>query len=293
MQKTFQFNFSNKKYIFNYQIIQNENSNNFILFLHGLGCSSKYYLQEEIVLNSFPNSNLIFYDFIGHGINCKNEEIINEKESKLFEMENQAYIVENLLSIYSSKLEKLTIIAHSMGGAIAILAINQMIQKQSKKFPIFSKGVFFNIEGNLIAEDCGIITEQTIDLFSQNPEKFSEENINNLIKNACDSEISKKWIEMAKLVQKDFWVNSVKSLEYWSKNGDLFSKFIEINESSLWKVYYVYGEKSSGNLTKLKELLLNSEISLIVIPESGHFPMFENGKYFYEKIRGKIKENLN
>jgi pimeloyl-ACP methyl ester carboxylesterase len=118
-------------------------SSEVILFIHGLACSMDSF-QNVFDEDYFPDKSLLLVDLIGFGKSSKHEDFS-------YSMEGQAKIIENLLSILPKW--NLQIAAHSMGGAIALLFSNEIFSRVKS---------FANIEGNLISEDCGLLSRGII-----------------------------------------------------------------------------------------------------------------------------------
>ena len=115
------------------------NSTEVLLFFHGLACtydSFKHILDKDY----FPDKSFLFVDHVGFGESSKPVNFS-------YSMKDQAKIIDELLKSMPSW--RIHIIAHSMGAAIALLLCNETYKKVKS---------FANVEGNLIAEDCGIMS---------------------------------------------------------------------------------------------------------------------------------------
>ena len=189
-------------------------------------------------------------DFLGFGKSAKPENFS-------YNMEDQAGIIEELLSILP--VWDIHIAAHSMAGAIALLF------KPGTYSHIIS---FSNIEGNLISEDCGMLSrgitsvpfdefksvmynKQVIEFKDHHQLRFNETN--------------------------PFAVyNSAKSLVNWSDSSELLNKFRSLG----CRKSYFFGEENE-NMEVLKKIDFAQKY---MINKSGHGMMTENPNEFYSKL---------
>jgi pimeloyl-ACP methyl ester carboxylesterase len=224
-----------------------------ILFIHGLGCSldSFSYLFEE---GYFPSKSYLLIDLAGFGKSSKLEEFS-------YCMEDQAKLIEQLLTLLPSW--KINIVAHSMGGAIALLFNPNILSRVL---------TFANIEGNLISDDCGILSRSII--------------LNTYEEYRADL-YKKQIIEFAGHRQLRFGESSpysiyksAKSLVRWSDSGNLLKRFSNLE----CRKCYFYGEEN----LELPVLSMLDFADKYMISKSGHGMMTENPKEFYKKLAGFI-----
>lgn len=121
-----------------------------IICLHGLGSSGHAFDQ---LVAAMPGHTFITPDFAGFG-------------SRVAEHISSAPLTvaaEECTALLDAQTSPTTVIGHSMGGAVAMLAASAMPHKVAG---------LISLEGNLIAEDCGLIsrkfaaTESELDLIS-------------------------------------------------------------------------------------------------------------------------------
>ena len=112
-----------------------EGKKEILLYLHGLGCSKKDFI-EAASFDELNDYTLIAFDFPG----CGNSPYPENASLGMDDLTGITRIITSELS-----LNKLVIIGHSMGGLVALLYIKK-----------YGKGVkaFISIEGNLAPEDC-------------------------------------------------------------------------------------------------------------------------------------------
>ena len=114
-----------------------------LFFVHGLGCSKDSF-HHFWNRSDFDDYSVLAPDLVGFGDSTKSE-------SFSYTMEAQARICAEILTKFSDK--NLHIIAHSMGGAVALLLPDEILNGAK---------TFVNVEGNLIGADCGIASRKII-----------------------------------------------------------------------------------------------------------------------------------
>ncbi|MBW2606528.1 MAG: alpha/beta hydrolase [Deltaproteobacteria bacterium] len=115
-----------------------------IFLLHGLGCSKESF-RDIWIRDEFKNYSILAIDLPGFGESSKPDDFS-------YKMDDHALVCAEVLKEFSSK--QLHIVAHSMGGAIGLLLPPAVLNRTLS---------FANLEGNLIREDCGILSRKTID----------------------------------------------------------------------------------------------------------------------------------
>ncbi len=237
-----------------------------ILFLHGLGCAKESF-NDIFQFSQFDEFSILIPDLIGFGDSSKPRNFS-------YNMEEQAEICKLLLDKINPT--RIHIVAHSMGGAIGILLSEKILDKLIS---------FTNIEGNLISEDCGLLSKKTINvnfkefnkkIFDQFKAKIAKLDDNGL-------HLLSEWIKSSDPFG---FYHSAKSLVKLSDSGELLRKFTELKSNKI----YVYGNKNSTMkiLGKLKN------IEKISISKSGHFVMNDNPQEFYNTLSRLLEQtNLN
>ncbi len=232
----------------------NPNSEEVILFLHGLACSTDTF-RNVFDENYFPDKSLLLVDLIGFGSSEKPADFS-------YYMEDQAVLISNLLS--ELPFSKIHIVVHSMGGAIALLLPDSILSRVKS---------FANVEGNLISEDCGLLSrgiasgtfqEYERIHYKKHLEEFNDHN-------------QLRFEESTPLAI----FRSARSLVEWSDNGKLLEKFINLN----CRKSYFYGEENR-NMPILRRLEF---VDKIMIHNSGHGMTTENPKEFYSRLVDFVK----
>lgn len=95
-------------------------SNEVLLFFHGLACSWDSF-KRILDKNYFSNKSLLFVDHVGFGESCKPEDFS-------YTMQDQAKIIDKLLTLLPNW--NIHIVAHSMGVAIALNLKSETYHRQ-------------------------------------------------------------------------------------------------------------------------------------------------------------------
>lgn len=229
-----------------------EGGNQIILFVHGLGCS------KETFRNAFEGSffsteyTLVAPDLLGHGDSSKPKEFS-------YALEEQANVLLELLR--GLKYQKLNIIAHSMGGVIALLLIEEL-----KKV-----NAFFCLEGNLSPEDCTISLRVAL---------LEETDFLNKFFPMAPLNFRCRGLPSDPVTSPEAYYRSSKSLVNFSFNEFLLERYTALQVK---KVYF-YGEESKGKpiLEKLRDL------ETVQIDRCGHFMMMDNPESTYKEIARRL-----
>lgn len=246
-----------RDYSINY--IYRQRSSDLIVFLHGIGCSQDSFA-DAWVISYLMEFSILTFDFIGYGNSSKPEDFS-------YTMEDQADICEKLIKNYPE--QRIHIVVHSMGGAIGLLLSDNMLKSAIS---------FANIEGNLISEDCDLVSRKTIN----QPYKEFEAKYIKRCESPSDKD-KKKYFDLNQTSPIAFY-KSCESLVEWSDSGILIQKFKSLN----CKKAYFYGDKNSD----MKILAELDGIEKIKIDNSGHFVMNDNPEEFYSKLYSLITNTL-
>ncbi len=223
-----------------------------LLFLHGLGCSkdSFHHIWKRIDLADF---SVLAVDLIGFGDSA-------ESSNFSYTMEAQAQVCADVLDKFFDD-RKLHIVGHSMGGAVALLLPDKILN---------STQTFTNVEGNLIGADCAVASRKIIGV----PRKVFEAELL--------PELQKKFAILGEnytafeSTTADALYRSAESLVSWSDSNKLLEAFLAL---SCQKAYF-YGEDNAAHPT-IKRI---GYIPTVEIKRSGHFPMNDNPIDFYNEL---------
>jgi pimeloyl-ACP methyl ester carboxylesterase len=225
-----------------------------VLFLHGLACSREAfrYLFDG---SYFPGTTLLVPDLPGFGLSVKPDHFS-------YTMEDQAEICTQLLSLFP--FQRLHLVAHSMGGAIALL-LSQQIS------PICS---FANIEGNLISDDCGLLSRSIVNMPSFDYQSFGF--AEHQLEFAADSQLRFDQTTATAVYR------SARSLVRLSDSGELLQLFKQLPCRNV----YFYGAENS-HLSVLREL---GDTLKIMVPDCGHGMTTDNPDLFYPMLAEFINQ---
>lgn len=231
-----------------------------IMFIHGLGCSRDSF-EHVWDLSEFQNYSLLSFDLVGYGDSSKYMEFS-------YSMEEQAELCSLLLNQFQH--EKIHIVAHSMGGAIGLLLAERIKDKLAS---------YISVEGNLIGDDCGIVSRKTV---GYSFEEFENKLFDKLIMSSRFSKdnSAKLWGEMLAKCDPLAFYKSSQSLVEWSDSNKLLESFINLKVNKR----YIYGDKNS----QMDVLNMLKNIERISISNSGHFVMSDNPSEFYKKLHNII-----
>jgi pimeloyl-ACP methyl ester carboxylesterase len=220
-----------------------------ILFIHGLACSRKAFAAAPAV-DSFSSLSLLLVDLIGFGVSAKPDYFS-------YAMEDQARVCEEL--IRRLPIGRLHMVAHSMGGAVALLLPPERLAHLAS---------FANLEGNLIAADCGLLSRGVAELpFDEYRSRIFPEQQRQFSGDAClrfDQ-------TTAAAVH-----GSACSLVKWSDSGELLARFRQLSCPTC----YIWGEEDRA-MPVLERL---DSVETRMIPASGHCMMTENPSAFYAAL---------
>lgn len=227
----------------------NPKSDEFIVFLHGLACSWDSFT-NVFDYNYLNDKSILIPAILGFGKSSKPIDFS-------YTMEAHAELIEELLlSVCKGKIH---IVGHSMGGAIGLLFSDK----------IFSKTLSFtNVEGNLIKEDCGLLSRGIASITLDEYRK-------NLYKSQLIEYKDHIQLRFRESVPEALYYSAV-SLVQWSDSGKLLDKFKSLN----CRKSYFYGEynKTAPALKKL------DFVQKCMINNSGHAMSSENPSEFYSHL---------
>lgn len=175
-----------------------------------------------------------------------------------YSIEDQAAIVAGVLEELS--FEKLHIVAHSYGNAVAMLLPTAVLD---------TVVTFVNAEGNLIAQDCGIVSRQISSY------DFPDFEVNYFPKMAEQAPSGPGYFEFDKMHPYAFW-KGARSLVAWSDSGELLQKFSSLDCHR----EYFFGDQNR-DMPILNQL---GDTPRVEIKNSGHFMSADNPEQFYSEV---------
>ncbi len=223
-----------------------------ILLFHGLGCSKDSF-RDIWSHQDFEDYSIFALDYLGFGASSKPEGF--------------SYCLEDHAQVYAraakERLEgKFHIVAHSMGGAIALLLPPEILNRAAS---------FANLEGNLSSVDGGVVSRKTI---SVSYPEFVERILPEFKQMAGSLGEGRFFLDEASPLG---FYKSAESLVKWTDSGELIARFKEL---ACKKIYY-YGEENTAKL----DLERLASIETKPIANSGHFMMNDNPDQFYAGLK--------
>ncbi|MBN2365319.1 MAG: alpha/beta hydrolase [Calditrichaeota bacterium] len=253
-QKTISITYNNQNFQISYFIRPGHSKT--LLYLHGLGCSKDDFLSsaETGLLRSHT---LVAFDFPGHG---------NSSYSTKLDMDDLVEITN--LFIEKLNLHDIVLIGHSLGGLVALLFSDRYVEKVK---------AFINVEGNLKDEDCFFsrqVTEVDFETFVKKTfrtQKFRLQLSKNPGFRKCAETFGKYNAQQAIF-------DYSPTLVWYSDSRNLIDRFISLKLPRL----FIHGSENRG-LTYIPELVLKG-LPVHEIPNSNHFPQYDNPSEFYTII---------
>jgi pimeloyl-ACP methyl ester carboxylesterase len=233
-----------------------------IVLLHGLGCTKKSFA-DVVEVPALADFTTCAFDFPGHGMSPADAADVQS-------LQTHADIT-NLVIRYLSPA-RLFVVGHSMGGAIGLIATQEMLHLDG----------FLAIEGNLVPEDCGLVSRKTAAL---SREDFVRRGYASFVRDlrASPEADLRHWANWYAACAPWAVHDSARSLVEWSDSGKLLELFSALDSRA-----YLYGERGD-RLAHLLPLLSARET--FAIPNVGHFPMVDNPTALYATLSDIILGN--
>src|ERR1035441_3777528 len=238
-------------------------SDKFLVLLHGIGCSQESF-NRAFYAEELQNFSICTFDFPGHGES-------GSLPSSLYSLQAYADITELVISHLSC--DRISILGHSMGGAVGTIAI----QGRS------DIDCFVNADGNLVAEDCGLVSRN---MAAQSSKTFLREGFHQFLaalQNSPRNDFG-AWAKWCKSADPHALHQVAKSLVEWSDNGKLLKLF-----NALKCKAYLYGSQDDKRYL-LKQI---TDTSVSEVPNAGHFMMLDNPDSFYRMLSGALTVNAS
>ncbi len=270
--KIFSTQYGNLEY---YQV-SNTDQDYGIIFIHGLA-QNKDWFKEQYLEYNLNDHSWIVPDLLGHGKSDK------PKQELAYSMKNQAMVLHNLL--IEEEMNRIVIIAHSMGGPIAISLIEEILKTQNQKsINIEVLGLFY-LEGNLDKGDAffsSTIAKYSLDEFETNFESFLQD----LVKKWGSSIETQSFCEDLRLVGPYPLCASCKDLVLLSNSNELLPR---LQKCIHFPVYFVFGEDNKGFYSS-EVLIKEANLPIIYIPKTGHDLHIGNPTDFWHIFKDLISK---
>ena len=243
------------------------------LYIHGLGDSRKWF-PKHFTAYSLDRFSWIVPDLLGHGESTKSSKI------EAYTMEQQAKYLTAILE--REHVRNLSILSHSMGGAIAIALID-LLHKQYEG-NIKTK-VLFYLEGNLDAGDAffsSLFANMTFPEFKQT----FDGTCNKILGDSKEESMIDYVDAFREAGPFTIWASS-RDLSPISVEGTLLNRLLSHCD---FDCYFIFGEKNKGHLSSEK-LVRDAQLPLLFIPDAGHGLHTENPSFFWTTFSELIKKN--
>ena len=225
-----------------------------VIFLHGLGCSKENWRQAW-ALRELRDRSLLSPDFLGFGHSPRPAHFG-------YKLEDQAAVLTAVID--SHALRRIHLVAHSMGGTIALLLPERILSRL---------GSLILVEPRLLESSCGIGAEAakfTYDEFMSGAFAWIQRRVSNAQQAAYD----------LKRVDPAAFYHSSCSLVDWTRGRKMLDRF----EAAPCRKIFIYGAESRY-LEELREI--SSDLKM-EIGHSGHFVMQDNPDDFYRQLSAFI-----
>ncbi|MDD2715603.1 MAG: alpha/beta hydrolase [Candidatus Wallbacteria bacterium] len=242
--------------------LHRKSGENLVFFLHGLGAVKECF-EEAFSSGYLSGYSLLSCDLPGFGESTKSGTFS-------YSMEDFAEVSRLLLN--RQDYDSLHIVGHSMGGAIGIILAGLLDGRMRS---------FVNAEGNLIGDDCGLLSREAT---RYTLPEFESHGFRKVLAgcSGIENQGMKKWLEWNQNAYVPGFFHSARSLIAWSKGDILLERF----KAMKFRKLFAYGSHNSD----LKVLGLLDGIETAPVPGSSHAMMIDNPEGFYCLLGGFIAE---
>lgn len=198
------------------------------------------------------------FDFPGHG---KSRSV-----APIYSLQHYADITNILIDRIPHKT--VSLVCHSMGGAVGLIAAHERSDLDT----------FVSVEGNLVAQDCGIVSRSTA---AQSLTEFTRLGFKEFLGclRASGNAGNRAWAAWYSRSDPAALHESAASLVEWSESGQLLKLFRSLPDQA-----YIYGQDES------KDYLLSEldGLQTYAVPGAGHFVMLDNTEVFYSLLKNLL-----
>jgi len=233
-----------------------------VVFLHGLGCAKEAF-DGAFDIPLLNRLSLCAIDLPAHGRSAR-------LPAAAYQLETIAGLVAD--AVRQLKYERLVLVGHSLSGAIGLLAAQNLDRLAA----------FVSIEGNLISEDCGMISRN---IAAETPPSFAAHGFQALRTALHESPATdlQTWSTWLAACDPTGLQAIATSLVQWCDGGELLAMFERIPYRS-----YVHGDNSA--LDYLWPSIHGTPV--YAVSKAGHFPMIDNVDGFYRLLHSLLNKAL-
>lgn len=225
-----------------------------VVFVHGLGCSKENW-RAAWGRRELRGKSLLAVDLIGFGHSPRPHEFN-------YALEIQAELLSGVIDAYA--VRRIHMVAHSMGGTIALLLPNRTLAR-------FESIIL--VEPRLVKASCGIAAETAQGDF----ERFTSEVFPRFRKRVLRDPQTAFDLDRADL---NAFYQSSCSLIRWTQDDEMLGRF----DSAPCRKTLLYG----GLNQHLQELAIINNAMTFEVPGAGHFVMHDQQNAFYRDLAGLI-----
>jgi pimeloyl-ACP methyl ester carboxylesterase len=228
-----------------------------LVCIHGFGCAKESF-DSGYAAAALADLSICAVDLPGHGASGGLPEVDDVIEAYA---QVVAAVAEQLAP------RRLFLLGHSMGGAVGLVATHAV--------PVDR---FISVEGNLVAADCGLVTQQTA---TQSRDEFVTTGYARFLTElaASDRPDLRQWAGWYKQAEPAALHRLATSLLAWSRSGELLARLRQLPGAS-----YVYGVNSD-----LRHLLPHlGPTPAYPVSGAGHFPMVDNPYEFWQVVAAAL-----
>jgi pimeloyl-ACP methyl ester carboxylesterase len=245
-----------------------ESGDDLLILLHGIGCSKESF-DHAFDMESLYGFSICAFDFPGHGESSKDLPYDFYTLPALADITER--VVGQLVSRRAAGYRRVCIAGHSMGGAVGVLV--------AEGSPDID--VMVSIDGNLIGEDCGLVSRS---IAEQSTVDFRDTGFANFLAKLRKSEQSDllAWAQWCAGAEPAAMHEAARSLVEWSDSRKLLEQFNELAGKA-----YLYGAQDDRDylIPQLASALIDT------VPGSSHFMMVDNPDSLYEKLSRALSAN--
>jgi len=242
-----------------------------VVLLHGIGCSSEAF-DDAFTSASLQGYSVCAFDFPGHGgaANLLSVRHFRESTDLLWSYADLTRQVVSRVKKDGPGISQVFIAGHSMGGAVGVIAATEDDDISG----------LVNIDGNLVAEDCGIVSRR---MAEQSLNEFLRMGFSELLAELRKSSGAdfKAWARWCSMANPAAVHRAAQSLVRWSDSGKLLEMFNNIPARA-----YLYGDADDREY--IVKQIEWARITIASVRNSGHFAMIDNVIEFYRALSSAL-----